>query len=65
MKKHIGAVHNGERPHKCTHEGCDYASAREHDVARHMQSKHTSLGSPRKEGNKPKAKSVKAKGVKN
>lgn len=49
---HVNSVHKGLRAHACEHEGCDRTFSRKHDLRRHMQSKHTNLGSPRRKDSK-------------
>lgn len=48
----MNSVHKGLRAHACEHEGCDRTFSRKHDLRRHMQSKHTNLGSPRRKDSK-------------
>ncbi|KAI0763077.1 hypothetical protein BD413DRAFT_214759 [Trametes elegans] len=48
LRVHIHAVHEGGRAHACKHPGCDRSFSRKHDMLRHYQSEHTSLGSPRR-----------------
>ncbi|KAH9855386.1 hypothetical protein C2E23DRAFT_901735 [Lenzites betulinus] len=48
LKAHIDSVHEGVRPFACAHGACRDRFARRHDAVRHYQSKHTTLGSPRR-----------------
>ena len=43
---HIRSVHRGERPFACS--DCPRVFGRKHDLRRHFQSEHTTLGSPRR-----------------
>ncbi|TFK85654.1 hypothetical protein K466DRAFT_587926 [Polyporus arcularius HHB13444] len=52
LKVHISAVHKGERLNACTHPGCERSFSRKHDLTRHIQSRHTDLGSPRRKSPK-------------
>jgi insecticidal toxin complex protein TccC len=40
QKKQCISAHSGERPYKCIHEGCNYASNRRDDLTKHMRT-HT------------------------
>ncbi|KAI0328784.1 hypothetical protein GY45DRAFT_952116 [Cubamyces sp. BRFM 1775] len=45
---HIKSVHRGERSFVCSDAHCTRAFSRKHDMTRHYQSEHTTLGSPRR-----------------
>ena len=48
LKVHVDSVHCGVRAHVCPEDGCPKSFGRRHDLLRHIQSKHTNLGSPRR-----------------
>ncbi|KAI0325343.1 hypothetical protein GY45DRAFT_1438458 [Cubamyces sp. BRFM 1775] len=52
LKVHIKSVHENQRSFPCKVPGCTHAFSRKHDLTRHFQSKHTTMGSPRRKGNK-------------
>ena len=49
LKTHI-QTHDPNRlkPYACHHKSCGRSFSRKHDLTRHIQSKHTDLGSPRR-----------------
>ncbi len=47
----MDSVHLGKRDHVCGKPGCSRAFSRKHDLDRHDQSAHTTLGSPRNKNN--------------
>ncbi|KAH9896476.1 hypothetical protein C8Q73DRAFT_411724 [Cubamyces lactineus] len=48
LDTHVKSVHRGERPHACPDGNCERTFSRKHDMRRHFQSEHTTLGSPRR-----------------
>ncbi|KAI0763068.1 hypothetical protein BD413DRAFT_616522 [Trametes elegans] len=48
LKKHKETVHERRRPFACDVPRCGMQFGRRHDLERHHQSKHTTLGSPRR-----------------
>ncbi|EIW65274.1 uncharacterized protein TRAVEDRAFT_42653 [Trametes versicolor FP-101664 SS1] len=49
LNVHIRNVHKGERPHACPDPECTRRFSRKHDMRRHFQSRHTNMGSPRRQ----------------
>ncbi|KAH9941704.1 uncharacterized protein BXZ73DRAFT_41392, partial [Epithele typhae] len=64
LKVHVESVHKGLRKNRCTEPGCTKSFSRQHDLARHIVSKHTDLGSPRRKDADGKTVDVKAANVK-